>query len=92
MQKYKCVCKTGHPPPPMLLCHSHGDLDLYPTDPTIEREHLLSTTNVCMEFEKTGPNQTLIIDRATLYTTDGRTDRWTDMCKAIYPLFFEVGA
>ena len=46
----------------MLHCHSHCDLDLYPIDPKIDREHLLSITNICMKFEKAGPNQTLVID------------------------------
>ena len=59
-------------PPPMLLCHSHCDLVLYLTDPKIDREHLLCMTNVCMKFEKAGPNQTLVIDHTRLYTTDGQ--------------------
>ena len=41
--------------------------------------------NVCMKFRNAGPNPTLVIDRTRKY------DRWTDMCKAIYPLFFEGG-
>ena len=44
-----------------------------------------------MKFEKTGPNQTVVIDRTRLYTTDRRTELWTDRCKAIYTLFFERG-
>ena len=31
-------------------------------------------TNVCMKFEKAGPNPTLVIDPTRLYTTDGRLD------------------
>ena len=27
--------------------------------------------NVCMKFEKAGPNQTLVIDQTRLYMTDG---------------------
>ena len=73
----------------MLLCHSHCDLDLYPIEPKIDREHLLSMTNVCMKFEKTGPKQTLVFDWTRLYMTNGWMDRRTDRCKAIYPLFFE---
>ena len=38
-----------------------------------------------MKFENAGPNQTVVIDWTRLYRTDGLTD----MCKAIYPLFFE---
>ena len=28
-------------PSPKLLCYCHCDLDLYPTDPKIDREHTL---------------------------------------------------
>ena len=59
--------------PLMLLCHSHCNLDLYPIDPKIDMVQLLSMTNVCIKFEKAGPNQTLVIDRTMLDTTDGRT-------------------
>ena len=65
-------------PPPMLICHSHCDLDLYPIEPKIDREHLLSVTNVCMKFEKAGPNQTLVIYPTRLYTMDGQTNGLTD--------------
>ena len=34
-------------------------------------------TNVCMKFEKAGPNQTLVIDQTRLYTTDGLADSCT---------------
>ena len=61
----------------MLLCHSHCDLDLYPIDPKINREHLLSMTNIWMKFEEAGPYQTLVIDLTRLHTTDGRTDLQT---------------
>ena len=40
--KQESVCKTGHAPV-MLLCHSHCNLDLYLTDPKIDREHLSRT-------------------------------------------------
>ena len=63
----------------MLLCHSHCDLDLFPIDPKINREHPFSISNVCIKFEKAGPNQTEFIDRTSLY----KTDRRTDWCKAI---------
>ena len=33
------------------------------------------TANVCMKFEKAGPNQTIVIDQTRLYMTDGPTDR-----------------
>ena len=72
--KQESVCKTGYAHL-MLLCHSHCDLDLYPIELKINREHLCSITNVCMKFEKAGPKQTLVIDRTRLYTTDGPSDR-----------------
>ena len=70
----------------MLLCHSHShcDLDLYPIDLKIDREHLLCLNSVCMKFEKAAPNETRVIDLTRLY----KTDRW---CKAIYPIFFKWG-
>ena len=56
-QKETRVCKTGHAPhPPMLPCHSHCYLDLYPNQAKIDREHLLSVTNVCIKFEGAWPN------------------------------------
>ena len=75
----------------MLLCHSHCDLDLYLIDPKIDREHLLSMTNVFMKFEKPGPHQTLVIDWTSLYTMDRKTEGLMDISKAIYPLFVEGG-
>ena len=59
----------------MMLCHN--DLDLYQIDPKIDREHLLSMTDVCNKFKKAGSNQTLVIDRTRLYMKEGRTDRKT---------------
>ena len=79
------VCKTGHGPL-ILFCHSRCDLDLYPIDPKINREHLLSMTYVFIKFEKAGPNQTLVIDRTWLYSTDGWTDRRTG-AKQYAPIF-----
>ena len=67
--------KQDMPPLSMRLCHSHCDLDLYPTEPKIDREHLLSMTNVCMKFKKAEPNITLKIDRTMLYMMDRPTDR-----------------
>ena len=55
--------------------------------PKTNRDHLLYMTNVCMKFKKAGPNQTLVIDRTRLYTTDRRTGQRTDRCITIYPLF-----
>ena len=68
----------------MLFCHSHCDLDLYPIEPEMDREHLLSMTSVFMKFEKAGPNQTLNIDRTSCI-------RRTDRCKATPPHFFKKG-
>ena len=75
----------------MLLGHSNCDLDLHPTDPKIDSEHLLSMTNVCMKFNKAGPNQTLVIDQTRLYTTDRQTHGRTG-AKAPFKAPFEGGA
>ena len=61
----------------MLLYHSHCDLDLYPINPKINGEHLLSMTNVCMNSEIAGTNHTLVIDRTRLYMTDRRMNQRT---------------
>ena len=75
------------PPPPPRCFVSHCDLDLYLIDPLdcdldlnlidpkIDREHLLSMTNVCIKFEKAEPYQTVVIDRIRLNKTDRLTDR-----------------
>ena len=55
-------------PPLMLLCHSHCTLDLNPIELKIDREHLLSMTNVWMKVDKAGLNQTLVIDRTDRQT------------------------
>ena len=62
--------------PPFLLCHSHCDLDLYPIEPQIDKEHLLSMTNFCVKFEKAGPNQLyLLIGQGCIQRTDRQTYR-----------------
>ena len=40
-----------------IYVKGHCDLDLYLIDSKINTEHLLSITNVCIKFEKAGPNQ-----------------------------------
>ena len=76
--KQESVCKTGNTPPQHTHTHTHYDLDLHLNDPKINREHLLSMTNVCMKFEKAERNKTLGIDRTWLYMTDRQTERRTD--------------
>ena len=75
------------PPPPCCFV-SHCDLDLYPIECQINKEYLLSLTNVCMKFEKAGPYQTLVTDWTRLYTTDRRTER---QVQSNITLFFERG-
>ena len=72
-------------PPPCCFV-SHCDLDLYPIERQINKEYLLSLTNVCMKFEKAGPYQTLVTDWTRLYTTDRRTER---QVQSNITLFFE---
>ena len=66
----------GHAPPNGALLQLQS-LDLYLIETEIDREHL-TMTNICMKFEKTGPNQTLVIVQTRLYTMDGCTDGQTD--------------
>ena len=77
----------------MLLFHSHCELDLYPIEPKIDMEHLLSMNNVYMKFGKAGQNQTLVIDwtKVVYYRRSEQTNQQTDRYKAIYPLFFQGG-
>ena len=66
-----------------------SDLDLWPSDPKTNRVPLLPRMNVRTKFEEFE----LLIGNEKV--TDGQTyqptDRPTDMCKAICPLFFEGG-
>ena len=67
-------------------------------DTKITRVRLLSRMNVWTKFEEGRSKRSRVIDRKrkgyrrTDLQTDRQTDnRPTDMCKAICPLFFEVG-
>jgi hypothetical protein len=76
-----------------FLPPSQCDLDLWPLDPKINRGHLLIMTNNHSKFEVPRPKGSLVITRKPFgLRTHGPTDRQTDKCKSIYPLFFEVGA
>ena len=66
----------------------HRDLDLWPSDLKINRGHLLVMINVPMKFHDPRPKRSWVI---VWQPPGGRTDRTTDMSKAIYPLFFEGG-
>ena len=75
---------------------SHCDLDLWPTDLKIDKDHLYSETHVCSKFDKPRSILCLVIIRIrfgqpTDRPTDRRTDRPTDICKAKYPHFVEGG-
>ena len=79
------------------------DLDLWPTDLTINRDHLLIKDYLPTKFEASGAKRSWVISctrlRATDIPTDRQTDRHTDrhtdiptdMCKAICPSFFKGG-
>ena len=72
-----------------------SDLDLWPTDLNINRDHLLLKDYLPTKFEAPGRKRSWVISctrlRETDIPTDRRTDRPTDMCKAICPSFFEEG-
>ena len=64
-----------------------GDLDLWRSAPKIKWVHLLIKMDVWTKFEKGRSRRSGVIDQKRKgYRL---TDRPTDMCKAICPLFFE---
>ena len=71
------------------------DLDLWPTDLTITRDHLLVKDYLPTKFEASGAKRSWVISCTRLRDTDIPTDqpthRPTDMCKAICPSFFKGG-
>ena len=71
------VCETCIPP---KLKH-HCDLDLWPRNPKFSRGHLLVITNYHYKLEDPWAVSSLVINRTRFVRTD--------MCKAIYPLFFK---
>ena len=85
------VCETLMPPFPNMTF----DLDLWPTDLKINRDHLLIKDYLPTKFEASGAKPSWVISctrlRATDIPTDGRTNRPTDRCSAICPSFFKGG-
>ena len=71
------------------------DLDLWPTDLTINTDHLLIKDYLPTKFEACGAKCSWVISCTRLRATDIPTDRHTDiptnMCNAICPSFFEGG-
>ena len=71
------------------------DLDLWPTDLTIDRDHLLTKDYLPTNFEASWAKRSGVISctrlRANDIPTDIPTYRPTDMCNAICPSFFEGG-
>jgi len=64
------------------------NLDLWQSDLKINRSHVPVMINVPMKFHDIRPKRSWVIIRKPFA---GRTDRRTDMCNTIYPLFFEGG-
>ena len=76
------------------LSVAHGEVDwhdLWPTDLNINRNHLLINDYLSTKFEAPGSKRSWAISCRTFRETDISTDRQTDMCKAIYPSYFEGG-
>ena len=67
------------------------DLDLWPTDLTINRDHVLIKDYLPNKFEASGAKRSWVISCTRLRATDIPTDIPTDMCNAICPSFFEGG-
>ena len=71
------------------------DLELWPSDLNINRDHLLIMDYLPTKFEAPGAKRSWVISctrlRETDIPTEGPTDRQTDMCKTICPYFFEGG-
>ena len=67
------------------------DLDLWPTDMKINRDHLLINDYLPTKFEASGAKPSWVISCPRLRETDIPTDRRTDMCNAICPFFFKGG-
>ena len=67
------------------------DLDLWPTDLNINRDHLLIMDYQLTKFEASGAKRSWVISctrlRETDIPTDRPTDRRTDICNAICPPF-----
>jgi len=66
-----------------------GDLDLSPSDIKINGAPQIPRADVWTKFEESMSRSSRVIDRKQKGYR--RTDRPTDMCKAICPLFFKKG-
>ena len=90
--KTRNVCETCIPPKLTFHC----DLELWPRNPKFNRGHLLVMTNHNTKLEDPWPISSLVTDWAryaygpTDWPTYRPTYRRTDICKVIYPHFFEV--
>ena len=90
------VCETLMAPFPNLSrIGLTFDLDLWPTNLNIDRNHLLSKDYLPTKFEASGVKRSWVISctrlRETDIPTEGPMDRLTDTCKAICPSFFKGG-
>ena len=86
------VCETLMPPFPNMTF----DLDLWPTDLKINRDHLLIMDYLPTKFEASGTKPSWVISctrlRETDIPTDGPTDRPTDRhVQRNMPLLFQRG-
>ena len=65
-------------------------LTFYPMDPKISKVHLLFMTNVCMKFQKAGPNQTVVVKKGCIRRMDRPTEQPTG-AKLYTPSFSKGG-
>ena len=82
------VCKTLMPPfLNICIIGLTFDLDIWPTDLNINRDHLLIKDYLPTKFGASGVKRSWVISCTRLRDTDIPTD----MCNAICPSFFEGG-
>ena len=75
-------CRTTNIPP---------DLDIWRSDPKINRGHLLVMTNLNVKYEHWRMVFKIISGNHLVYRpTDRPTNRHTDINKTIYPLFYGI--
>ena len=78
--KYRCLWNSNAPFPNMTF-----DLDLWPTDMKINRDHLVIKDYLPTKFEALRAKPSWVISCTMLRETDIPTDRWTDGPTCVTP-------
>ena len=94
-RKYRCLWNTNAPLPQHIMTNMtfESDLDLWPTDLKINRDHLLIKDYLPTKFEASGANPSWVISCTRLRETHIPTDRRTDgpTCATQYAPPFSKG-